>query len=324
MEEILAQINYYCREQLWHSIVNLCDYEMKKGVDPVLVFWKGFGIFKEGSTTEAIREVEMIQSRREISYAATTALIYYHEHCRVVDYETVDTLKMSAEGAEQTAPDKDLLNASLFFLHINELKRASQTVMNVINANPSNLAFIAVKGWIYLAAPKTEYVEKALDIFDSVLSDEEGNPKHLESLLGKASYYEKTKKYAVAIEIITEVSIAYKDFIPANIIKAKLHIISAEWDLVLETIQKVLYYEQYNIEALRIYIFYLLSREKDHEALMEKFEELNTAFDQHESKNAEAFYQYSRLFARICGRQFDILKLTHDLIEKACALRPEN
>jgi hypothetical protein len=44
------------------------------------VFWKGFGIFKEGSATEAIREVEMIQNRREISYAACTALIYYHEH----------------------------------------------------------------------------------------------------------------------------------------------------------------------------------------------------------------------------------------------------
>lgn len=139
MEEILAQINYYCREGLWHSIINLCDFETKKGVDPVLTFWKGFGIFKEGSTTEAIRELEMIQNRREISFAAITALIYYHEHCRVVDYETVETLKLSAESAESSASDKDLLNASLFFLHINELKRASQTVMNVINSNSSNL-----------------------------------------------------------------------------------------------------------------------------------------------------------------------------------------
>ena len=321
----MAQINYFCREQLWHSIINLCDDEMKKGMDPVLTFWKGFGVFKEGSTTEAIREVEMIQNRREVSYAAITALIYYHEHCRVVDYETVDSLKMSAQSAESTASDRDLLTASLFFLHINELKRASQSVMNVINSNPSNFNAIEIKGWIYLAAPKSDYVEKALDIFDSVLADEnEGNPKHLGCLLGKANYYEKTKKYAVAIEIINEVAITFKDFIPANIIKAKLHIISAEWELVLETVQKVLYYEQYNIEALRIYIFYLLSREKDHDSLLEKFDELSLAFDKHESKNAEAYYNYSRLFARICGRQFDILKHAHDLIDKACQLRPEN
>lgn len=300
MDEILAKINYFCREELWHSIVNLCDVEMKKGVDPVLVFWKGFGIFKEGSATEAIREVEMIQNRREISYAAITSLIYYHEHCRIVDRETVESLKMAADSAESTASDRDLLNASLFYLHINELKRASQTIMSVIEANPSSLNAIAIKGWVYLAAPKADYMEKALQIFDSVLNEEEGgNSKHLEAQLGRATYYEKTKKYAVAIEIVTDISITYKDFTPANIIKAKLHIINAEWELVLETVQKVLYYEEYNIEALRIYIFYLLSREKDDEALTEKLDELTIAFDKHESKNAEVYFNYSRLFARI-------------------------
>jgi tetratricopeptide repeat protein 21B len=304
---------------------------MKKGVDSILVFWKGFGIFKEGSTTEAIREVEMIQNRREISYAAITALIYYHEHCRVVDRETVDSLNFSAESALQTASDKDLLNASLFFLHINELKRASQTITGVIDSNPSNINAIAIKGWIYLAAPKPEYMEKALQIFESVLSEEDGgNSRHLEGLLGKSAYYEKTKKYNLAIEVITDVTISYKDFEPANIIKAKLHIISTEWDLVLETIQNNLLSANdyslkiYNIEALRIYIYYLLSRENDHEALIEKFEELSSAFDEHESKNAEVFYNYSKLFARICGRNTDVLKKTHEFIQRACTLRPEN
>ena len=33
---------------------------MKKGVDPVLVYWKAFGIFNEGSITEAIRELTRI------------------------------------------------------------------------------------------------------------------------------------------------------------------------------------------------------------------------------------------------------------------------
>jgi len=282
---------------------------MKKGVDPVLTFWKGFGIFKLGSTTEAIREVEMIQSRREITYAAITALIYYHEHCRIVDRETVDNLKYSQENAHNTASDRDLINASLFYLHIKELKRASQTITGVIESNQSNLNAIAIKGWVYLGAPKPEYVEKGLQIFENVLNEEEGgNPKHLEALLGRSAYYEITKKYNVAIEIITEVTIAYKDFTPANIIKAKLHILNAEWELVIETIQKVLQYDEYNIEALRIYIFYLLSREKDTDSLMDKFSDLSMAFNQQEAKNADAYYSYSKLFARICSRDIDILK----------------
>lgn len=39
---------------------------MKKGVDPLLVFWKAYGIFQEGSVTEAIRELTRIQERREV------------------------------------------------------------------------------------------------------------------------------------------------------------------------------------------------------------------------------------------------------------------
>ena len=167
---------------------------MKIDVDPVLVFWKGFVIFKEGNTTEAIREVEMIQNRREILYAAISSLIYYKEHYRVINKETVSLFKMSEDYAEETASDRDHLNASIFYFHINELKRASQTVMGVIKANPSNLNAIAIKGWIYLATPKADYVEKALQIFDSVLNEEEGgNSKHLEAPLGRASYYEKSK-----------------------------------------------------------------------------------------------------------------------------------
>ena len=56
-----------------------------KGQDAVLVFWKSYGIFNEGSVTEAIRELTRVQDRREVSFAAAIALIYYHERCRHVD-----------------------------------------------------------------------------------------------------------------------------------------------------------------------------------------------------------------------------------------------
>lgn len=233
---------------------------MKKGQDPILSFWKGFGCFKEGGVTEAIREVEMVKDRREISFAAHMALIFYHDHCRIVDNEAISQLKFSSESVESQASDKDLMNAALFFLHVNELKRASKTIQKVIDSNPNNLNAVAVKGWVYLSAPKEEYVNKAVEIFDSVLNEEQGgNGKHLDGLLGRAAYFEKTKNYGVAIEIMTEVTIAYRDFMPASNIKARLHIINAEWDNVQETIQKVIMYEPTNIEAIRVYIFYLLS-----------------------------------------------------------------
>lgn len=92
MDQTLAMVNYYIREGLWHSIQSTCEAEMRKGVEPVLIFWKAYGLFKEGNVTEAIREVESIQNRREATFACTIALIFYHENCRIVDRETVDAL----------------------------------------------------------------------------------------------------------------------------------------------------------------------------------------------------------------------------------------
>lgn len=86
------------------------------------------------------------------------------------------------------------------------MKRASKTIQRVIDNNNANLNAISVKGWIYLQAPKDDYVDKALEIFDSVLNEENGGShKHLDALLGRAAYYEKKKQYNVAIEIMTEI-----------------------------------------------------------------------------------------------------------------------
>jgi len=73
---------------------------MKKGPDPILIFWKAFGIFQEGSVTEAIRELTRIQERREVQFAAAVALIHYHERCRHIDQEAIDTLTITLDEKE--------------------------------------------------------------------------------------------------------------------------------------------------------------------------------------------------------------------------------
>lgn len=98
---------------------------MKKGVDPLLVFWKAFGIFQEGSITEAIRELTRIQERREVQYATGVALIYYHERCRNIDQETIDTITIQLDEKESTASDKDLITAATFLYHTQQFKRSN-------------------------------------------------------------------------------------------------------------------------------------------------------------------------------------------------------
>ena len=63
-----------------------------------------------------------------------------------------------------------------------------------------------------------------------------------------------------------------------------------------------------NVEALRIYIFYLLTRESDVEAVISKMDNLFDAMKISEPKNAELYYNLSRLFARYSGRKEEVLK----------------
>ncbi len=57
-----------------------------------------------------------------------------------------------------------------------------------------------------------------------------------------------------------------------------------------------------NIEALRIYVFYLMTHENDWELVDEKLTELLNSMKATENKNSDLYFNISRLFARYCGR----------------------
>lgn len=170
MEEVLIHINYFIRERLWGSCKNYCEKELMNGMDPVLIFWKSFGIFNEGGVTEAIRELTRVQDRREVSFASALALIYYHERCRHVDQEAIDTFDMQLDEREEMASDKDLMCAATFLWHTQQLKRAGQIVQKLIDNGAHNATQAqCIKGWIYLSSYKEELQNKAGVFFDNVI-----------------------------------------------------------------------------------------------------------------------------------------------------------
>jgi len=93
-------------------------------------------------------------------------------------------------------------------------------------------------------------------------------------LLGRAKILEKTKRYDESLATLSEISVVYPNFLPVHIEKGKIHIQNGEWDAAMESVSLVIMKDRQNVEALRIYSFYLLARDYDHEMLMEKFGEL--------------------------------------------------
>ena len=139
---------------------------------------------------------------------------------------------------------------------------------------------------------------------------ENNNKKSLEALLGKAKVLEKAKKYEMGITVLSEASVVFPHFKPALVEKAKLHMLNNEWDQAVDAVTTVTATDKTNIEALRIYVFYLLARENDWEMQEEKLSELIDCMKKFESKNSDLFYNISRLCARYCGRKEACLKYT--------------
>ena len=79
-----------------------------------------------------------------------------------------------------------------------------------------------------------------------------------------------------------------------------------------------------SVEALRIYVFYLLARENDHEMTEEKLTELIELLKRTEGRNADLFYNISKLYARYCGRKEFILNRTLQILDIAIMLSPDN
>lgn len=132
------------------------------------------------------------------------------------------------------------------------------------------------------------------------------------------------KKYDECLEVISEISVCFPNFIYAVIEKAKIDIYNGEWDQAIECITNVIIQDRNNVEALRIYVFILMARENDDDLVLSKLDELTLAMRQNEGKNAELFYNVSRLFARYCGRKETFLKKTQQMLDYAIAQQPDN
>ena len=109
---------------------------------------------------------------------------------------------------------------------------------------------------------------------------------------------------------MSEITVLFPTFQPAFIEKGKMHIQNGEWDAAVENITAVMVKDKQNVEALRIYNFFLLARENDLEMLMEKFDELQAALRNREGRNGDLMYNISRLFARFCGRRKAVIDRT--------------
>jgi tetratricopeptide repeat protein 21B len=299
--ELQTVVNFYAREGLFRHVQAVCNDALKKrSDDPVLLFWKAFGLLFEGQITEAIRELSALQSKKDLKLAVDSALIAAHERCELVDREAVEELTRCLPGDEHASNERGLLLTATFHWHNKQLDKARELAQKAIDAQPNFIPAQALRGWLDLTSDREPLINKSLQYFENALKS--GTKKDVDALLGKAKYLEIKKQYPSALEHINQVIVLYPWFSPALAEKARVLVHAGEWEQAMESAQRIISQDSYNIEALKILVLVHLAREGRQVIAANRMGDLLQAIDRMEPKNAALYYNTARPFSRLAGR----------------------
>jgi tetratricopeptide repeat protein 21B len=323
-------VHYYVREGYYNKVQLVCDEELRSGRDDVLSFWKAYAQFCEGSTREAIIQTESIIDRRDMVAPAAAALVHYHNQCSVVDQDTVHQLSMRLQSEMPSASENAKALAAQFYTMAGEFDKAREVLLPLEGS--ASLSVMVARGWLEFyagrqaaaAAPGkggSAYLDKVITFFESAIGtgSELGN---LDALMGKAKVLEGKRQWQQALDCLNKVIVMHSWYLPALIEKAKTLMMTADWDQALESASRIQQTESNNIEALRLNVLFLLSRESRCDAAAEKLQELFRAIQELEPRNHALVMSCTQLFSRLAGRHKAILSITSSMMKKVAEAAP--
>lgn len=323
-------VHYYVREGFWNKVQVLCVEEMRKGQAPELQLWKAYAAHCEGSTREAILEAESVLGKRDMGLPAAVVLSFLHSKCAAVDHQAVSELTARIQLELSTAPDSSRCFAALFLSYAGDPEKARD--MLAPSEGQNSTALNTVRGWMEFYSGRQQaalggkagatYLERCGQLFD-VASGTGSSLENLDALMGKAKVLEGRRQWAQALECLNKVIVMHPWYLPALSEKAKTLMMTADWDQALETASRIQQLESNNIEALRLNVLYLLSRESKCDAAAEKLQELVNALARLEPRNHELTMACAQLFSRLAGRHKAILGITSNMMKKVTEQAPD-
>lgn len=216
--EVLALVNYYTRAGFHRHVVTVCDEVLKKrvgnSIDPTVAFWNAFGLMMDGKTNEAIRELEGLARRNDMSYPAKLALIHAHQQSRVVDTEEIARLEGQVNGSEEdNASDRARLIAAILLWHLGEFHRSRRQVQFLLRLNPQSVQALTLSGHLALADAEAEieaggdanvHFDSAAKLFEQAFAA--SSRKDLEALMGKVRVHRMREQPKEALDCLNQVS----------------------------------------------------------------------------------------------------------------------
>jgi hypothetical protein len=75
---------YYIRRKNYDQLLQLCENQLaKKGKDPTTLFWRAIAVGSLGNVHDGMRQLEGLQSRKELQFPITLAMAHFHQLLQV-------------------------------------------------------------------------------------------------------------------------------------------------------------------------------------------------------------------------------------------------
>ncbi|XP_003794524.1 tetratricopeptide repeat protein 21A isoform X1 [Otolemur garnettii] len=318
---LLARIIYYSQEKYFHHVQQAAVVGLEKfNNDPVLQFFKAYGVLKEERIQDAISDLENIQNHPDTSLCSIMALIYAHKCCETTDREAIQELECSLKELRKKASDTALYYASLFLWLVGRHDKAREYIDRMLKVFYGSRECLVLRGWVDLTSDKPHIVKKAIKYLEQGVQDN----KDVLGLMGKATYYMMQQNYSEALEVVNQITVASGNFLPALTLKMRLFLAQQDWEQTVETGHRILERDETNIDACQILAVHELTREgnmaavsflKTHKAA-DHVKNLINALEMREPQNPNLHLKKILVVGRLCGKHQAILQQVCSFMER--------
>uniref|UniRef100_A0A8C6C521 Tetratricopeptide repeat domain 21A n=1 Tax=Monodon monoceros TaxID=40151 RepID=A0A8C6C521_MONMO len=136
---LMAGIIYYSQEKYFHHVQQAAAVGLEKfSNDPVLQFFKAYGVLREERIQDAISSLESIQNHPDVSLCSVMALIYAHKCCETTDRDAIQELESSLKEIRKTASGTALYYAGLFLWLMGRHDKAKEYIDRTLKVSSSS------------------------------------------------------------------------------------------------------------------------------------------------------------------------------------------
>ncbi|KAM6161377.1 tetratricopeptide repeat protein 21A [Erethizon dorsatum] len=316
---LLARIIYYSQEKYFRHVQQAAAVGLEKfSNDPVLQFFKAYGVLREGRIQDAISELENIRGHPDLSLCSVMALLYAHRCCETTDQEAIQELESSLKEVCKLASETALYYAGLFLWLIGRHDKAKEYVDHMLKVSSSSREGYVLKGWVDLTSEKPHLMKKSIKYLEQGIQ----SSKDALGLMGKATYFMMQQNYSGALDVVNQISTASGSFLPALVLKMRLFLAQQDWEQMIETAHRILEKDDSNIDARQILAVHELVREGNMATATDHVRNLIKALEMREPQNPSLQLKKVLVVSRLCGRHQAILRLVSSFMERIFLAMP--